>query len=253
MRANGNRYCYNDALYLADQLKAFSEQWAMRTDLAPRAQGKVRLDGEIQALEQFSRRAYGAEMSTQRTVITDLLGGAQNFIQEGEAEDNQIAIDSVVSRVRELSKEWKPILSKSAWAQAVGALLSTIARKLILDVEDLTSLGADEAYRVAKLISDVTKLDDLFMPEDMSAPQIPMTSQYAPNWLKLNFLSEVLQSDLKDLQYLWFESDLSVYFLADEVVDLIEISFETNYRTKEAIRKIREDPFPRGVAAEKMV
>lgn len=248
-----DRFCYNDALYLADQLRTFAGAWATRTDLAPRAQGKVRLDGEIQALEQFSRRAYGAEMSTQRTVITDLLGGAQNFIQEGEAEDNQIAIDSVVARIRELSGEWKPILSKSAWAQAVGALLSTVARKLILDVEDLTSLGADEAYRVAKLISEVTKLDDLFMPEDKAAPQIPMTSQYAPNWLKLNFLSEVLQSDLKDLQYLWFESDLSVYFLANEVVDLIELSFESNYRTKEAIKKIREDPFPRGVAAEKIV
>lgn len=253
LASGGNMHCYNDSMYLADKLRTLAVQWSQRDDLGPRAQGKVRLDGEIAALEKFSRKAYGNEMSTQRTIITDLLAGSQNFIQEGDANDNQLAIDSVVAHIRALSTEWKGILSKSAWAQAVGSLLSTVAKKIILDVEDLTSLGADEAYRVANLISSITKLDDLFMPEDKSAPQIPLTSQYAHNWLKLSFLSEVLQSDLKDLQYLWFESDLSVHFLAEEVVDLIELSFESNYRTKELIRKIREDPFPRGVRAEKMV
>lgn len=239
-------------MYLAEQLKDFVKAWSSRDDLGPRAQGKVRLDSEIEALEKFSRRAYGNEMSTQRTIITDLLGGAQNFLQQGtDANDNQLAITSIVAHIRQLSKEWKKILSKSAWAQAVGSLLSTLAKKIIIDVEDLTSLGADEAYRVASLISMIIKLDDLFLPDDKSAPQIPMTSQYAPNWLKLNFLSEVLQSDLKDLKYLWFESDLSVYFTAQEVVELIELSFESNYRTREAITRIREEPFPRGVAAEK--
>lgn len=249
----GSMHCYNDAMYLADKLRDLAVQWSQRDDLGPRAQGKVRLDSEISALEKFSRRAYGNEMSTQRTIITDLLSGSQNFIQEGDANDNQLAIDSVVAHIHELSREWKDILSKSAWAQTVGSLLSTVAKKIILDVEDLTSLGADEAYRVANLISSVTKLDDLFMPEDSNKPQIPMTSQYANNWLKLSFLSEVLQSDLKDLQYLWFESDLSVHFLAEEVIDLIELSFESNYRTKDLIRKIREDPYPRGVRAEKMM
>lgn len=94
------------------------------------------------------------------------------------------------------------------------------------------------------------KLDDLFLPENKDQPQIPATSQYAPNWLKLHFLSEVLQSDLKDVKYLWFESDLSLYFTAQEVVDLIELSFENKFRTREAIASIREHPEPRGANAE---
>ncbi len=260
--SGGNMYAYNDAMYLSEQLRSFGEEYLLREDLGPRAKGKVRLEGEIKALESFGRRAYGNEMSTQRTVVMDLLGGAQNFISEGEPQDNEVAIESVVGHIRQLSTEWKGILSRSAWAQAIGALLSTMAKKLIVDVEDLTSLGADEAYRVAGLIGMVTKMDDLFMPERSESTDgkdgeegelVPMTSQYAPNWLKLNFLSEVLQSDLKDLQYLWFESDLSVYFTADEVVDLIVLSFESNYRTKDAIHKIREAPTPRGVLAEKMI
>lgn len=240
-------------MYLAELLQTFSTDFSARSDLGPRAHGKVRLDSEIAALGKFSRRAYGNEMSTQRTVITDLLGGAQSFLHQGSgARDDQVAIESVVAHIRHLSTEWKGILSKSAWAQAVGSLLSTVARKLIRDVEDLSSLGADEAYRVAHLISLVLKLDDLFLPDDKAQPQIPMTSQYAAHWLKLNFLSEVLQSDLKDLQYLWFESDLSLYFEAEEVVELIELSFERSVRTKEAVARIRDEPFPRGVAAEKM-
>lgn len=163
-----------------------------------------------------------------------------------------IAIDSVVSHIQGLSSEWKQILSKSAWAQAIGSLLSSVAKKIILDIEDLTSLGADEAYRVANLISKIVKLDDLFLPEDQNQPQIPVTSQYVPNWLKLHFLSEVLQSDLKDVKYLWFESDLSLYFTAQEVIDLIELSFENNFRTRETIASIRDNSQPRGVTAENL-
>jgi centromere/kinetochore protein ZW10 len=180
-------------------------------------------------------------------VIFNVGTGAQNFLQqEGQAsEDDEIAIDGVVSHIRGLSSDWKVILSKSAWAQAIGSLLSTVAKKIILDVEDLSSLGADEAYRVANLISKVVKLDDIFLPDDKNLPQISVASQYAPDWLKLQFLSEVLQSDLKDVKYLWFESELSLYFTAAEVIELIQLSFEDNYRTRDAISEIRKNPHPK--------
>jgi centromere/kinetochore protein ZW10 len=261
-------YCYNDSMYLGKQLGAYAKEYNARTDLSLRARGKVRLDGELAMISRFGKRAYGAEMAVQRTVITDLLGGAQNFLQQGGGpEDDEIAIDSVVAHIRGLSKEWKGILSRSAWAQAIGSLLYSLANKIILDVMDLPALGADEAYRVAGLIAGVVKLDDLFLPslfeEDLTAAEaeansvaksksseeeeVPMTSQYVSNWLKLNFLSEVLQSDLKDLKYLWFESDLSLYFTAQEIVDLIELSFEMNHRTRDAIREIQGNKTPRGV------
>jgi len=240
-------------MWLADQLRDFATEWSKRDGLSPRTHGKVRLDGEIEILQRFARRAYGIEMGIQRTVLSDLLGGAQNFVHQDQGSgDEEIAVDVVVQRIRTVSSEWKQILSKSAWAQATGSLLSTVAKKIITDVEDLTTLGADEAYRVAQLISKIVALDDLFLPESKDQPQIPVTSQYAPNWLKLNFLSEVLQSDLKDVKFLWFESELSLYFTAEEVVDLIELSFESNFRTRAAIEEIRKNPRPRGIAADEM-
>jgi centromere/kinetochore protein ZW10 len=67
--------------------------------------------------------------------------------------------------------------------------------------------------------------------------------------MKMKFLSEVLQSNLKDVKFLWFESDLSIYFTAEEVVDLINLSFESNTAVRQAIREIRESPNPNGEEA----
>jgi protein transport protein DSL1/ZW10 len=62
-------------LWLAEQLRDFSKDWAIREDLSPRARGKLRLESEVEMLEKFGKRAYGSEMSIQRTILNDLLGG----------------------------------------------------------------------------------------------------------------------------------------------------------------------------------
>ena len=74
---------------------------------------------------------------------------------------------------------------------------------------------------------------------------IPTTAQFAPTWLRLKYLSQFLQSNLNEVRYMWFESELSLHFSAHEVVDLLELSFEQNSRTKTVMREIREKPFPR--------
>jgi protein transport protein DSL1/ZW10 len=62
-------------MWLAERLQDFAAGWTAREDLNPRAHGKVKLDPDIQALEIFGKRAYTNEMSTQRTILNDLLGG----------------------------------------------------------------------------------------------------------------------------------------------------------------------------------
>lgn len=151
---------------------------------------------------------------------------------------------------------WESILALSVWYQATGSLVDTISTKIIADVMDMSSIGQDEAYNIAKLIATVTELDDLFLPSRFQkrgggqpgpegAAEIPATAQYAPSWLRLQYLSEVLQSNLRDVRYLWMESELSLYFSADEVVDLINLSFEDNARTREIIREVTQNPQPR--------
>lgn len=167
-------------------------------------------------------------------------------------DETESCVSTAVARVRYMAITWEPILSRSVWQQAVGSLVDSVAVKIINDVMELPSIGQDEAYNIANLIATVTGLDDLFLPSGSSAPgktgkaeeAIPTTAQYAPSWLRLKYLSEVLQSNLKDVRYLWVESELSLYFSAEEVVDLIKISFEDNARTREVIKEITGKPRP---------
>ncbi|RTE69847.1 hypothetical protein BHE90_015765 [Fusarium euwallaceae] len=244
----GNMFLYNDAMYLAEKLSEFAEGWKKREDLTPRARNMLRLDNDIKSLQSFANRSYANEMNIQKTVLRDLLGGSSSLMQQDEME---ACIDAGTARIRTMAVVWKPILARSVLTQALGSLAEALATKLITDVLEMPSIGQDEAYNIAKLIATATELDDLFLPSSLSGTssdntedEVPQTAQFAPSWLRLKYLSEVLQSNLNEVRYLWFESELSLYFSASEVVDLIEASFEANPRTRETIREIQSKPAP---------
>lgn len=248
----GKMFLYNDATYLSERLSELAVSWKCRDDLAPRAVSMLRLDNDIKTLQSFAARAYASEMSTERTVLRDLLGGAQNLVQQGSTIDDLMPqVEAATTRVRALAATWSAILSRSAWCQAVGSLADTLATKIIADIMDLGGIGQDDAYMIASLIAKVTELDDLFLSPGASTKSeedivVPMTGQYAENWLKLKYLSEVLQSNLQDVRYLWCDSDLSLYFTVDEVVELIGLSFADNARMREVVKHIQNNPRPRG-------
>ena len=240
-----HRFLYNDATYLAERLSDLASSWKSRADLAPRAISMLRLDNDIKTLHSFAARAYASEMSTQRTILRDLLGGSQNLLQQDglDPSDLEAQVDNAIGRVRAVAATWSEILSRSAWTQAVGSLVDAIAAKLIADVMDLSGIGQDEAYNIASLIAHIEQLDDLFLPPGAAVPD---TAQYAASWLRLKYLSEFLQSNLQEVLYLWNESELSLEFSVDEVADLIRLSFVDNARTRDVISQIETNPQPRG-------
>ncbi|KAI1415337.1 hypothetical protein F5Y13DRAFT_178306 [Hypoxylon sp. FL1857] len=248
LNTGGNMFLYNDATYLSERLSDLAKNWKTREDLAPRAIAMLRLDNDIKALQSFANRAYASEMSMQKTVIRDLLGGSQNLLQQDglDTSDLEAQVDNAIAHVRALAAMWSTILAKSAWSQAVGSLVDTIAAKLVADVMDLAGIGQDEAYNIASLIARITELDDLFLPPDAPKDTVPATAEYASSWLRLKYLSEVLQSNLQDVRYLWMESELSLYFTVDEVIELIRLSFVDNARTREVVREIEANPQPLG-------
>ncbi|OTA99938.1 hypothetical protein M426DRAFT_268477 [Hypoxylon sp. CI-4A] len=246
LNTGGNMFLYNDATYVSERLSDFAKNWKEREDLAPRAITMLRLDNEIKALQSFATRAYASEMSTQKTIIRDLLGGSQNLLQQDGlgTSDLEAQVDNAGAHVRALAATWSTILSKSAWSQAVGSLVDAMASKLVADVMDLAGIGQDEAFNIASLIARITELDDLFLSPDAPKDAIPSTAEYAGSWLRLKYLSEVLQSNLQDVRYLWMESELSLYFTVEEVVELIGLSFVDNARTREVVKEIEANPQP---------
>ncbi|RGP66806.1 centromere kinetochore zw10 like [Fusarium sporotrichioides] len=242
----GNMFLYNDAMYLAERLSEFADAWKKREDLTPRARNMLRLDNDIKSLQSFANRSYANEMNIQKTILRDFLGGGQSLMQQDEMES---CVELATGRIRAMASVWKSILARSVWTQALGSLADAVATKLITDVLEMSSIGQDEAYNIAKVIATATELDDLFLPSVLTGTasaegEVPQTAQYAPSWLRLKYLSEVLQSNLNEVRYLWFESELSLYFSALEVIDLIEASFEANPRTRDTIREIQSKPAP---------
>lgn len=229
---SGQMYLYNDSLYLADQIRGIVEEHQL-----------TRLEPDIEALAKFGKFAYTKEMQTQRTIVTDLLDGAQGFGQcseqpfLGECEN---AVSAAVDRIRDVYTEWQPILSHSALLQSVGSLVSTIINKMIIDIEDLGDISEPQSQRLVDFCSRVSQLEDLFVPQSSEHGEpVPMTAVYVRNWLKFQYLVNILESSLADIKFLWVEGELRLEFSPDEVVDLIEALFaESDYRRK-AIAEIR--------------
>ena len=132
-----------------------------------------------------------------------------------------------------------------------------MASKIISDTFDLPDIDTDLAQQIAKIISKVVELDDLFM--EGKEAEVAQTAKFAGSWLKFQFLGEVLQSTLPEIKYLWFESDLSLWCVRgwcrvvhldemlienrmtkSEVVELIDASFADNVNSRKLKKEISE-------------
>ncbi|KEQ95618.1 hypothetical protein AUEXF2481DRAFT_4591 [Aureobasidium subglaciale EXF-2481] len=245
---SGNMLIYNDASRLADQIRSFVVRQTEKdlTSSLPshlRPSSRLRLDNDIKALETFAKRAYSAEMESQRTIVRDMLDGAQGF-SNCNAEPFASACDSAVSitegRLRDVHKQWAPILSRSALLQSSGSLLSTAISKMIMEIEEIQDIGEEESAKLRKLCDKISEVKDLFIQEHPEGGEASnMTGIYCPNWFKFQYLGELLESSLADIKYLWTEGELRLEFDVDEVTDLIEALFaDSDYRRK-AIADIR--------------
>ncbi|KAL4878499.1 hypothetical protein BJY04DRAFT_209193 [Aspergillus karnatakaensis] len=204
-------YLYNDSLYLAERVR----QVATENHL-------TKLEADVEALEKFGKLAYSKEMQTQRTIVTDLLDGAQGFSQCSEQPflaECENAVSATVDRVRDVYKEWQPILSHSALLQAVGSLVSTVVDKILIDIEDLGDISESQSQKLVLFCNQLSQLEDLFLPENIGEEKNqPMTAVYVRNWLKFQYLINILESSLADIKFLWKEGELGLEFSGDETM-----------------------------------
>ena len=234
---SGNMLLYNDSLWLVDRLREYSPDH-FASNLRP----------NVSAISTFGKRAYGKEMESQRTILSDLLDGAQGFSNctvAPFAQECEIAISSTVDRLRQVYQQWQPILSHSALLQSLGSLLSTVINKIIVDVEDMSVIQEPESQRLTALCDRVAALEDLFLPQRPGALQetqrasVPLTAVYTPGWLKFQYLVNILESSLVDIKFLWEEGELRLEFEAEELVDLIEALFVDSEHRRRAVGDIR--------------
>lgn len=228
----GNMNLYNDSLYIADKLRHM-----------PATSGMNDIEKDSVAMEKFARGAYAREMDTQRTILGDLLDGVQGFTIP-YAEQIEDAIAATSDRLRQVHADWSPILSTSALLQSIGALLASVLSKVITDVEEMDDISEAQSQRLTNFCGQLAKLEDLFISrpsEESQSDQEPvaMVAVYCFNWLRFQYLVNILESNLQDIKYLWTEGELSLEFSEDEVVDLIKALFAESSHRRSAIAAIR--------------
>ncbi|WPH01117.1 Hypothetical protein R9X50_00395200 [Acrodontium crateriforme] len=235
----GNMLIYNDASHLASQLR----EWQASQPPASR----LRLDNDVKALDSFAKRAYSSEMESQRTILRDLLDGAQGFsnatVQPYKTECES-AIDQTAHRLRVVHQQWEDVLSQGALLQSLGSLFATVTGKMISEIEDLGDIGEADSHQLTRFCQTISEVKELFIqqkPLDSAESSEPtdMTFIYCPNWLKFQYLAEILESSLADIKYLWNEGELSLEFDAEEVVELIQALFAESDLRRRAIAEIR--------------
>ena len=249
LHTSGNMFLYNDCLWLSTTLSSLPnepreiEHGGIKLDSRATAR-KIDLDSDVRALESLGKQRYAKEMESQRRIITDILDGAQGFIHCTQHPFNQecdIAIASAIDRIRMLHRDWSSVLSKTALLQSTGSLVTTITSKIVLDIEDMSDISEPESQQLVKLCSSVASLEDLFIPEGQQGGRgsLPATAFYVPNWFKFQYLVNILESSLVDIKFMWTESELSLEFRKDELIDLILALFADSQHRRSAIAEIR--------------
>ena len=240
LNPSGNMFLYNDSLWLSERLQVLSEK---------HGKARLKLAADIHALSTFSKRAYVKEMESQRTILSDLLDGAQGFAQCTEppfAQACDLAITSAVERVHNLHVQWEPILSHSALLQSLGSLLSTLITKVMVDVEDISDISEPESRQLAIFCNRVASVEKLFLPyvrgQERAEAAVTLTAVYTPGWLKFQYLTNILESSLIDIKFLWEKGELSLEFDVEEVVELVEALFADTEHRRRAIGEMRRVP-----------
>lgn len=227
---------YNDSLYLAEKLSERSQ---------------IPLHKDIASMSKFARSIYSAELSTQRTVLLDLLDNAQGFVSctaEPYLSQCESAISSTTDYIRVLHTQWFGVLSASHLAQSIGSLISSVMSKMIKEIEDMEDIQESESRQLVQFMERVSALEDLFAtPKSVQGSHNPEKEQensstitlHAPNYLRFQYLQQILDSSLADIRYMWTDAGLSEDFEADEVVDLIKALFAESSHRRSAIQAIK--------------
>lgn len=234
----GHMLLYNDSMRLSAHLKSLQSSLSSSDP----GSSRLKLPTEIPTLEAFARRAYSKAMDEQRTVLRDFIDNAQGFANcttPPYKQECDNAVQMTIAHVRAIAAQWSDVLSRSAWLQSLGSLVSTVIGKIILDVEEMSDIAASESTQLKEYFNSIAQLSHLFIQEDPHGGPREVVGVYVGQWFKFQYLAEILESNLEDMKFLWREGGLATEFDADEVVELMVALFAEGDRRRRAIAEIR--------------
>ena len=238
----GNMQIYNDTTYM---VRKYNE--------AASADATEVVKETSETLQRFARTTYAHELDIQRTIITDMLDGAQGFVnctQTPNAAECENAIAGVIDRIKTVYETWKVVLSTSTLLQAVGSLLSTVTSKMISDVEDMDDISEPQSQRLSSLFGRLKDVEDIFVAPSLNFSALGLSDAderrnmsqialFSPGWLRFTYLIDILDSNLEEIKYYWTHGLLGIEYTQDEVIDLVRALFTDSPHRKNFVSDIR--------------
>lgn len=117
----------------------------------------------------------------------------------------------------------------------IGSLLWAVLNQFI-DTEDMSDISEAESLRLTDFCSHIHAL---VQPHSGEARGQAPTAVYTPNWLKFQYLTDILESSLAGIKYLWAEGELRLEVQKKELEDLGQALFAKSEYRRKAIREIR--------------
>lgn len=117
--------------------------------------------------------------------------------------------------------------------------------EVMIDIEDMSDISEAKSQRLTDFCNCIVALKVLFRPEILpskaahgEAP-ISLKAVYTPNWIKFQYLANILESSSVDIKYLWTEGELGLKFQTEKLVDLIEALFADSEQRRNVIGEIK--------------
>ncbi|KAI0794459.1 hypothetical protein C8Q74DRAFT_1195156 [Fomes fomentarius] len=227
----------NDCLYVENELRRILAGLS-----EPKVGARDKLEDGLERLRVLADSWFEDAIAREERLIEELLYNARGFIdttQQERYDECESAVNDVLQRVRRVAPQWKAVLTKSRYYDALGSIVETALSRILGDVLALEDITEVESHRLCELCHILNALEYLFV-EDPEQPSFVVS--YVPSWLKFSYLSELLEASIADISYL-FEEGALVDFEIEELVKLVKALFaDTPLRTNTINKLLQGHP-----------
>ncbi|KAH9893391.1 hypothetical protein C8Q73DRAFT_746134 [Cubamyces lactineus] len=211
----------------------------------PKATARDKLEEGLESLKVLANSWFEDTIAREERTIEELLDAARGFVDTTHQErydECESAVNEVLQRIRRVAPQWKAVLAKSKYYDALGALVESAVARVLGDVLALEDITEVESHRLSELCHILNALEGLFV-EDPDQPSFIVS--YVPSWLKYSYLSELLEASIADISYL-FEEGALVDFEIDELVKLVRALFADTPLRANTINRLQQGHAVRG-------
>ncbi|KAI8996428.1 hypothetical protein BD414DRAFT_455134 [Trametes punicea] len=224
----------NDCRFVGQELERIVSQLT-----GSKSAARVKLEEGLESLRVLADSWFEDTIAREERSIEELLDDAKGFIDTTRQErydECESVVNEVLQRIRRVAPQWKAVLAKSKYYDALGALVETAVSRILGDVLALEDITEVESHRLSELCRILNTLEGLFV-EDPDQPSFIVS--YVPSWLKFSYLSELLEASIADISYLFGEGAL-VDFEINELVKLVRALFADTPLRANTINKLQQ-------------